>query len=264
MQFEEIDRNLGIDETPGVIEGGRQIALTIFAGLPGCGGLVRILDVIESKQELGEVKAQLASIFKEIALLNGKITDLQVANIIKTIEAVAPNPQVRKPEYCFKIMRQMSLLSIHGQTWDPMISIEEMAELFGESNQIKSDNLIRMVSHELDLYGWIYKRTAANYRLGFGAIGPRPLFFGATDQVFQDWNPAIDAKEELKKVIEAGETSINFAKMEKEGLWKARRLNAMISFMEMGGLIKETHQIGGMDLIAPYAILDDEAYHFAE
>ena len=90
---------------------------------------------------------------------------------------------------------------------------------------------MRLVVHELEKEDLIYKHADLRSPSGYSSIGPKRYFFCRTDAIFQSWNPADDAREVVKFLLNVGQEAVSIAKLDAELVWGPRRLNPALAFL---------------------------------
>lgn len=104
----------------------------------------------------------------------------------------------------------------HALHWDPLISVQEIAEMTAISDDDVSDAL-----HEL-------RSMVENH---VGSIVPLPKLFVTFDKHFKDWDPAADALRVAADFVNDPEFPGDPAEIAARYGWEPRRLNPALSYL---------------------------------
>lgn len=244
---------------------GKDIVLSLASNVPFLSGIVRQIDLAESRQDLGVIQNQINAIFKIIAGKKGIGVGDEIRQIAKAYSSEGALG-LRKEKCCLALVEYMSKSSVIGRAHDPILNNEKAIELLKASGEEDAEKAYKLAVHELETNNLITKRINAGSSYGFVSISPTDSFFYETDFLFQDWNSNRDALLAVDYVLKnkLENDSVKISSVMEAFNWSVRRMNPTLMLMEERGLVKKLSRYAGTQLYSTFFILSEEAELFWE
>jgi|GEM_PF-4909656 len=243
---------------------GKRLLLDGLASAPYTGGLAREWDSIENNKRFEKIERRISEILEAIGKdperrLESAI--LKVLNLMETAKLLSVH-QLRKAESCMILLREINQRSESGKANDPFIAYDECMKIAKGFRVEDPEDELRLVLYELERQDLVYRHESATAQSGYSSISPKEYFFCRTDSIFQKWNPEDDAVGVIRFLVGESEQSIVSKTLDIQFKWGARRLNSVIAYLHLHGLIHADSRLGGIDYVLDSFRLTEEARFF--